>query len=254
MSKMGFENKRIHTKYGNVTVDAVVNGVRVQFKSKLEYRWAQHLDMLKTAGEIKDFFYEFHTFRFNRDLPKEYTPDFLIRHNIPFRPNVRPKILDEFKDDVIGRYKRGENTKQIAVDYGVDRNTVSHFLNSAGIRRGQPLRVREFFINSDIDIGLFAGLLLGEGSIIIRGNSVRISIANNDINILGWLAKFGGRIHWSKPRRGSPNPSGVWNLSRAVDVFHCLNIIEPILFGKKKSMACAAIKVLRHNYGLEANS
>ena len=81
MSKMGYNEPPLKRKYGNVTVDAVVNGVLVHFKSKLEFRWGQHLDILKTAGEIKDFFYEFHTFRFNRDLPKEYTPDFLIRHN-----------------------------------------------------------------------------------------------------------------------------------------------------------------------------
>jgi len=49
----------------------------------LEYRWAQHLEFLKQLGEIKDWFYEFHTFRnFPIDQPvKEYTPDFLVRLN-----------------------------------------------------------------------------------------------------------------------------------------------------------------------------
>ena len=73
----------INYKYGNVPVVAMVGGNRVAFKSKLEYRWAQHLEFLKQADVIKDWFYEFHTFR---DFPaeqriKEYTPDFLVRLN-----------------------------------------------------------------------------------------------------------------------------------------------------------------------------
>lgn len=73
----------IDYKYGNVPVEALIDGQRVKFKSKLEYRWAQHLDFLKRAGEIKDWFYEFHTFReFPDDQKiKEYTPDFLVRLN-----------------------------------------------------------------------------------------------------------------------------------------------------------------------------
>ncbi len=74
---------QINFKYGNVPVEAMMDGRRVMFRSKLEYRWAQHLDFLKKAGEIKDFFYEFHTFR---DFPedqqiREFTPDFLVRLN-----------------------------------------------------------------------------------------------------------------------------------------------------------------------------
>jgi len=70
------------TKFGNQPITATVNGRLCHFKSKLEYRWAQYLDFLKTIGEIKDFFYEFHTFRFSDDCKvKEYTPDFLVRLN-----------------------------------------------------------------------------------------------------------------------------------------------------------------------------
>ena len=82
-AKMGFNEPPLQRKYGNVPVSAIVNGRRVNFKCKLEYRWAQYLDFLKSTGEIKDFFYEFHTFRnFPEDQPvKEYTPDFLVRLN-----------------------------------------------------------------------------------------------------------------------------------------------------------------------------
>ena len=69
-------------KYGNVCVDANVNGRFCHFRSKLEFRYAQYLDILLKAEEIKDFFYEFHTFRFPDDCAlKEYTPDFLVRMN-----------------------------------------------------------------------------------------------------------------------------------------------------------------------------
>jgi len=83
MAKMGFEkNKRFRREYRNIPVEAMVDGKRIRFKSKLEYRWAQYLDFLKSIGEIKDFFYEFHTFRgFKSDRVKQYTPDFLVRTN-----------------------------------------------------------------------------------------------------------------------------------------------------------------------------
>jgi len=83
MAKMGFgADKQFRPKYGNQPVDAIVNGRPVHFKSKLEYRWAQHLDLLKTAGEIKDFFYEFHTFHFSgKEKRGKFTPDFLVRTN-----------------------------------------------------------------------------------------------------------------------------------------------------------------------------
>ncbi len=82
-AKMGFNEPPFRAKYGNVPVDAMVNGQHICFRSKLEYRWAQYLDFLKSLGEIKDFFYEFHTFRgFPENQPvKEYTPDFLVRTN-----------------------------------------------------------------------------------------------------------------------------------------------------------------------------
>ena len=82
-AKMGFEEKAFKAKYGNQPVTAVVDGKRIEFRSKLEYRWAQHLDFYKTCGIIKDWFYEFHTFRFEgrEKPPTEYTPDFLVRNN-----------------------------------------------------------------------------------------------------------------------------------------------------------------------------
>ncbi len=82
-AKMGFNEPPLKLKFKNEPVDAIVDGKLVHFKSKLEYRWSQHLDILKTGGAIKDWFYEFHTFRFEGRVkgPYEYTPDFLLRMN-----------------------------------------------------------------------------------------------------------------------------------------------------------------------------
>ena len=81
MPHMGFEKTQIRRKYGNVPVHAIVGGKEVQFKSKLEYRWAQHLELLKMGGYIKDWFYEFHTFWFEGPgAGPRYTPDFLVRN------------------------------------------------------------------------------------------------------------------------------------------------------------------------------
>ncbi len=81
MAMMGFEKIRPRRKYGNVPVHAEVGGKRYKFKSKLEYRWAQHLELLKMGNLIKDWFYEFHTFYFENAATPSYTPDFLIRNN-----------------------------------------------------------------------------------------------------------------------------------------------------------------------------
>ena len=83
IEKIGFEkHKMLRRKYGNVPVTAVLDNVTVKFKSKLEYRWAQYLDFLKRSGEIKNFYYEWHTFRFDDVYKlKEWTPDFLVRNN-----------------------------------------------------------------------------------------------------------------------------------------------------------------------------
>lgn len=176
---------------------------------------------------------------------------FLVDNGVAFRPAVRPRVLASCASEVIEMYRVGKSTRQIARTFKVDRNTVSSFLSERGVLRNAPLSERTFFISSSADKGMFAGLLLGEGSIVIRGRGASIRIVNQDTAIIGWLAQFGGRIYWSKPRERSPNPCGIWDLSRAIDVFHCLVSIHPFLLGKKRQLANAALTVLKQNYGLE---
>lgn len=192
------------------------------------------------------------------DLASEFscssTPirNFLLAHNIPFRPAIRPCKLKPFKKEVEIMYRSGKNTYEIAEMFSVDRNTVSVFLECIGIRRNAPLSSQTFHIEGEANKGIFAGLLVGEGSIIIRGNGVAIRIANNDGKIIDWLAQWGGKVYWVKPRPPKvPNPSGIWDLAAVVDVFHCLVTILPYMIGAKHILAVRAIRRLKKNYGLE---
>ena len=78
--KMGFNELPLKKKYGNVPVHAEIGGKECNFRSKLEYRWAQHLEILRVWNFIKDWSYETHTFRFEKAGVKQYTPDFVIRN------------------------------------------------------------------------------------------------------------------------------------------------------------------------------
>ena len=192
-----------------------------------------------------------------KQLSKKYncsnTPirRFLIKNGVAIRKVIKPKALAGREGEVETLYRNGASPREIAQRLGVNRNTVTATLKTLGILRGVGLKKRSFHIHSDADKGILAGLLLGEGSIIIRGRGASVRIVNQDAAILGWLSKFGGKIYWTGPRERVPNPCGVWDLSGAVDVFHCLVTIHPLLVGKKRNLARAAITVLRANYGLK---
>lgn len=81
-AKMGFDEPPIRRKYGNVLVTAVLGNETFHFKSKLEYRWAQYLEFLKLAGEIKSWQYEADTFTFVGVYKLRcWTPDFRVFNN-----------------------------------------------------------------------------------------------------------------------------------------------------------------------------
>jgi DNA-binding CsgD family transcriptional regulator len=176
---------------------------------------------------------------------------FLLSHLIILRPPIRPQKLIKDGYEVIKLYKTGLNTQRVASQFNVDRNTVSSFLKKNKMLRDAPLGKRSFHILNDTDKGLLAGLLLGEGSIVMVNRGAQIRIANNEKEILEYLSKFGGRIYWTKPKPPrSPNPGGIWNLPRIVDVYYCLQSIVHLLVGKKYKLAIQAIHLIEKNYGL----
>ena len=70
---------------------------RPQYRSKAEAAWAQRLDALQRAGEIKRWAHEVITLRLGPDC--RYTPDFLV---VPWGWPVVPLELHEVK----GKYAR----------------------------------------------------------------------------------------------------------------------------------------------------
>jgi hypothetical protein len=78
---MGYENIPTRRKFGNIPVHAEINGKQYNFRCKIEYRWAQHLEFLRLAGEIKSWEYETHKFIFEKARVKSFLVDFVIRNN-----------------------------------------------------------------------------------------------------------------------------------------------------------------------------
>lgn len=179
---------------------------------------------------------------------------FLIKHKTLLRPAIRPKKLNPFRKQIEALYREGKNTRQIAKIFNTDRNTVSTYLNYIGIRRHTPLSKRTFYINGEANKGILAGLLVGEGSIITRGNSIAIRIVNTDKGIIDWLAQWGGKVYRAPIRERCPKPCFIWDLSATVNVFHCLNLIFPYIVGQKRKLAQKAIQYLEQTYNLQINS
>lgn len=90
MAKMGFNEPGLVTEYVGVQKGwAVVGGQTCYFKSKLEHRWAQYLELLKGLGEIVSWSYEPRKFEFKaiRSGTVFYTPDFLVLYGAPYKPD-----------------------------------------------------------------------------------------------------------------------------------------------------------------------
>lgn len=63
--KMGFEkSKTLVRKFNNKRVTATIGGKTCNFRSELEYLWAQYCELRKQQGIIKDWAYEQTTFIF----------------------------------------------------------------------------------------------------------------------------------------------------------------------------------------------
>ena len=78
---MGFEaDLRIVKVMRNRPSTETVGGKTCHFRSQLEYKWAQYLQLLKEQSHIWDWLYEPHTFYFpnEKTAPVQYTPDFQV--------------------------------------------------------------------------------------------------------------------------------------------------------------------------------
>ena len=66
------------SKFGNQPVRATVGGKDCRFRSKLEYRYAQYLQMLKESGHSGAWSYEAITYPFENQKIECYLPDFTV--------------------------------------------------------------------------------------------------------------------------------------------------------------------------------
>ena len=63
-----------------------------KFKSQVEYKWAQYLEMMLSIGGIKSWKYEPQTFEFGERwrVRKQYTPDFFVEDLDPIDGEIIP--------------------------------------------------------------------------------------------------------------------------------------------------------------------
>lgn len=104
MAKMGFEkNRRLVMDWHNEPQDVMIDGRHYHFRSKLEYRWAQYLQLLLKSREIKGWRYEPFAYTFPGETKGvvQYTPDFVVYEN------DGPETIHETKGWLIGK----DNTK-----------------------------------------------------------------------------------------------------------------------------------------------
>jgi hypothetical protein len=86
IKRMGFDDRQKIVKVmNNQAVTAEFNGRTYYFRSKLEYRWAIYLQVLKKQGHIKSWDYETLLFDFQgygyTTGPFMYRPDFIVAEN-----------------------------------------------------------------------------------------------------------------------------------------------------------------------------
>ena len=76
---LGYEkNKKLAKQYNNQWVTDTIGGKLCKFRSKIEYKTALYLELLKASGEIKDWNHEFMKFKFPDD---SWLVDFTITEN-----------------------------------------------------------------------------------------------------------------------------------------------------------------------------
>lgn len=77
------------SKYGNEHIACDIGGVRYNFKSKSEYRYACYLEFLRLNGDILEWLYEPQEFTWQNQAGNKvkYKPDFKVVEKIGVAPS-----------------------------------------------------------------------------------------------------------------------------------------------------------------------
>jgi hypothetical protein len=174
----------------------------------------------------------------------------LLRAGVTMRPPHRgsqPKIPTTVRAQAIAQYRKGASQAQIATDLAIGQSSVARILATAGMAtRPHGLRRQTVTIPADLAVlGYIAGMLDGEGNLQVRREKsvgCKVAIYSTTAEVLDWLTtQVGGKVRWdhARTRRGW-KPIGIWELTRARDVFALLTALLPYLIIKR----AAAIEML----------
>lgn len=86
----------IHIDWHNKPETCTIGGKTCNFKSQIERKWANYLQILKDLGAIEDWEYEPKTFQFKERcrIKRQYTPDFSV---IDMLEDCRQTVYHEVK-------------------------------------------------------------------------------------------------------------------------------------------------------------
>lgn len=90
----------------------------------------------------------------------------------------------------------------------------------------------------DLDLAYLAGIIDGEGHVMVSKSSMGLVLCMADIPILEWVnERFAGRLSGNYTPEGNSRPRRMWHLSRAADLRYLLPLLIPHLVLKHEEAA-----------------
>lgn len=142
---------------------------------------------------------------------------------------TKPRI-----NDVLARLSAGESLPSIALSYEADPSALYRILSRRGLFAKRQITgwTRTLFLpRREAEIGYIAGLIDGEGSILmVRGRWWQVKIGMTHRPTIEWLAGFGGTFQTQR-RSHVKNRKDcfTWHVARKADVAVLLHRVLPYL-------------------------
>ncbi len=117
----------------------------------------------------------------------------LIKHGIKRRPSASDTNPEYSEVDIIKMYSRGENTNTIAKKLGTYNTTIRRILlrNNIKVRSSSDVwDCRPLLFNNKEEAQYWIGFLAADGAISKSGNTIRLNLAEKDIQTVYKFAKF----------------------------------------------------------------
>lgn len=111
------------------------------------------------------------------------------------------------------------------------------------IASGRFKKSRMRLPRAETTLAYVAGLMDGEGCLMVQNNSYKIQIAMTDKAVIHWLGKFGGNVNLRRTY-GNRKPCWGWRVFRQSEVSEVLTAILPYL-RVKKAICAEALKHIK---------